>query len=123
MNDLTTILQKTDDITGRTLAERAKMVLFTLGDSPEEIKSAYRKLARKFHPDTATGDTELFQLINEAFILLTEGKIPKKPLLSDDALILKVTGLKEIAPLLDMQKEWEEYERAHREQFYGYGVI
>lgn len=33
----------------------------------DEIKKAYRKLSLKFHPDKATGDTEKFKEINEAF--------------------------------------------------------
>ena len=122
-NNLTTSLQSTDDITGRTLEERAKLVLMTLGRAPEEIKKAYRTLAQQHHPDAETGDTETFQLINEAYTLLTNGNIPKKPLLANDKLIMQITGLRNIAPLLDKQKEWEAYERERRDQFYGYGVI
>ena len=120
---LSTVLQETDDITGRTLEERAKLVLMTLGRNSEEIKKAYRTLAQKYHPDTETGNTETFQLVNEAYTLLTNGKIPKHPLLANDELILKITNLSNIAPLFDKQKEWTKLEQERREQFYGYGVI
>ncbi len=120
---LSNTLQITDDITGRTLEERAKLVLMTLGRTPSEIKKAYRTLAQEYHPDTNTGDTEAFQLINEAYTLLTNGNIPKKPLLANDKLILRVTKLNNIAPLFDKQRVWEDAERERREQFYGYGVI
>ena len=120
---LSTVLQATDDITGRTLEERAKLVLMTLGRNPEEIKKAYRTLAQKHHPDAETGDTEIFQLINEAYILLTNGKISKTPLLANDELIIKTTKLDNLAPLFDKQKEWAKYEEERRNQFYGFGVI
>ena len=122
MQDLNTTLDVTDDIEGVTLEERAKLVLLTLGRTPLEIKVAYRKLARQHHPDTPNGNTVTFQVINEAYTLLTGGSVSKKPLLANDALVLKVTGHR-IKPLIDKQKEWEEYERWRRDHFYGVGVI
>ena len=122
MNDLGTTLYVTDDTAGMTLEERAKLVLQTLGRTPQEIKAAYRKLARQHHPDKPGGDTATFQVINEAHTLLTGGSMPKNPLLANDALILKITG-RRMQPLIDRQREREEYERWRRDHFYGVGVI
>ena len=35
-----------------------------------EITKAYRKLAKIYHPDKSTGDTEKFQQINYAYNIL-----------------------------------------------------
>lgn len=47
-----------------------------LGISPkateEEIKSAYKKLAKQYHPDKNPDSTEMFQKINEAYHVLSE---------------------------------------------------
>ena len=39
--------------------------------TPDEIKSAFRKLAKQHHPDTG-GDTNKFQQINEAYNTLKD---------------------------------------------------
>lgn len=122
MKKLTTTLDVTDDIRGVTLEERAKLVLLTLGKTPSAIKKAYRKLARRHHPDAPSGHKETFQVISEAYTLLTGGSLPKKPLLADDELMLKVTG-RRVPSLIDKQKQWEDYERWRRDHFYGVGVV
>jgi len=111
-----------DDIKGVTLEERAKLVLLTLGRTPDDIRKAYRKLAKRYHPDTAGGNTERFQVISEAYEFLTQGTILKRPLLADDELIVRVTG-RQVEPLIDQQKEWKKYEKWRREHFYGMGVV
>jgi len=122
MRDLAETLDLADDIRGVTLAERAKLVLMTLGRTPEEIKKAYRRLARQHHPDMPSGDKRKFQVIGEAYAVLTGDPLPKRPLLADDKLVVELTG-RQVEPLIDKQKQWEDYERWRREHFYGVGVI
>ena len=43
------------------------------GASADEIKKAFRKLARKYHPD-AGGDEAKFKEINEAYEVLSDDK-------------------------------------------------
>lgn len=70
----------------------AKSYFIILGVSPgataDEIKSAYRRLAKEFHPDHYTGGNETFREIQEAYSVLGnarrrreyEQQIPKKPI-------------------------------------------
>lgn len=122
MRTLVRSKENTDDIRGVTLEDRARLVLLTLGTTPASIHKAYRKMANRYHPDKAGGNTLRFQVINEAYELLTRGTISTKPLLADDRLIVRLVG-RQVEPLIDMQKEWEEYERWRRERFYGVGVV
>lgn len=121
MKTLTKTIADIDDIKGVTLEERARLVLATLGNTSDEILKAFRRLAKRHHPDTG-GDAIKFKVINEAYQLLAKGIICKRPLLADDELVMAITG-RRIRPLLNNQKEWEEYERWHRQRFYGVGVV
>lgn len=81
---------KLDDIRGKTLEERAKLILITLGRTEAEIKEAYRKMALKHHPDRQ-GDPGKFKLVCEAYNILMHGKMPKRKeasLLADDVLVI-----------------------------------
>lgn len=53
MTNLTLTVENMDDIKGVTLEERAKLVLLTLGRTPDSIHKAYRRLAKQHHPDAA----------------------------------------------------------------------
>ncbi|MBN2301423.1 MAG: J domain-containing protein [Lentisphaerae bacterium] len=114
--------ENVDDIQGVTLEERAKLVLLTLGQTADDIKKAYRSMAKRYHPDKTGGDTERFQVVQEAYELLTKGVVSKNPLLANTKLIVKLVG-KRIKPLIDKQKEWEKYEQWRREHFYGIGAL
>jgi molecular chaperone DnaJ len=52
----------------------AKSYFAILGISPDatvdEIRSAYRRLAKEFHPDRSAGDSEAFREIQEAYSVL-----------------------------------------------------
>ena len=57
-----------------------KTLGLTFQASQAEIKSAFRKLARKYHPDVATSDStaEKFKEIKEAYDILSDEESRKK---------------------------------------------
>ena len=46
--------------------------------SPEEIRSAFRRLAKEFHPDHFEGSSETFRKIKEAYAVLNDARRRKK---------------------------------------------
>lgn len=62
---------------GRQFKDYYKILGVGKGASVDEIKKAYRKLARKYHPDVSGGDKaneEKFKEINEAYEVLSDPK-------------------------------------------------
>ena len=39
-------------------------------NSPQQIKKQYKKLSKKYHPDTDSGDSELFDLVQTSYQFL-----------------------------------------------------
>ena len=46
----------------------------TKGASKDDIKKAFHKLAHKLHPDKATGDSDKFKEVSEAYSILSDDK-------------------------------------------------
>ena len=46
--------------------------------TPSELKKAYRILVKQYHPDKATGDAEMFELITHAFNILSDEESRKE---------------------------------------------
>jgi len=44
----------------------------SMRSTPEQIKSAYRRLARELHPDLPSGDAEKFQKLADAYQILND---------------------------------------------------
>ena len=53
------------------MSDHYSMLEIERSSTPEEIKTAYRKLARKHHPDKG-GDPEKFKKISEAYSILSD---------------------------------------------------
>ncbi|MDP3014502.1 MAG: DnaJ domain-containing protein, partial [Candidatus Subteraquimicrobiales bacterium] len=65
-------------VNGRNYKDYYAILGMSKGASQEEIKKAYRSLARKYHPDATTGDKkaaeEKFKEISEAYEVLGDSK-------------------------------------------------
>ena len=92
------------------LEKRAKLVLGI--DNNQNIRKAYLKKAKRFHPDMPNGNQKYMQIIIDAYNVL-QGKTLKSTLLADENIIFEISG--NIPEKTQYQK--------HIEQFYGYGVI
>lgn len=101
---------------GHTLEARALLVLRTRGGRLETLRAAYRKAAKRYHPDKQGGDKTKFQVVNEAYAFLVRGVLPKRPLLANDMLVAEMVG-KTVAPL-SARPAKTGYEQWHWDQFY-----
>lgn len=92
------------------------LVLRPAGDSREELREAYRGLAKQHHPDAANGDARRFQLVREAYALLVFGEINTPSLLADDNLVMELSH-RRIEPLAGGEG-LKTYSQQAREQFF-----
>lgn len=51
----------------KTLDDYLKILGLTSDASPDDVKRAYRKLSKQYHPDMSTGNAEAFIELNEAY--------------------------------------------------------
>jgi hypothetical protein len=107
---------------GTTLEERAKLVLLTLGKTPGDVRRAYRRMVKRYHPDLASGDAAALQLVQESYLLLSGKRLPRQPLLARDEVLARAIG-RRVVPLIDRQKEWDKYESWRKDHFYDAGVF
>ena len=54
------------------MADPYRVLGLLRGADPEEVKSAYRQLAKRYHPDGSTGDELRFLAVQEAYQLLSD---------------------------------------------------
>jgi len=97
------------------LDNRARQILgIPASASQDEIKQAYRKKAKIFHPDITKKDDRLMGVVNQAYHRLTRRKNVSTTLLEDDSLVSLVTDLP-VEPIEQVRS----YEEWHRDQFYN----
>lgn len=51
-----------------------KVLELPMNCSDDDIKIAYKKLVKKYHPDQKQGDDKLFELVNKAYNILSNKK-------------------------------------------------
>lgn len=66
-----------------------KLLTIKISASEDEIKKAYRKVAKKFHPDINPDGDFIFKLLNEAYVILLD---PQKRKEYDKRLFEKNSG-------------------------------
>jgi len=84
-----------------------KILGISKDSTQDEIKKAYYKLARQYHPDKEGGDEEKFKEINEAYQVLgdKEKRTQYDRLGSNLILIILDKGLVDLAVLVDLAIE------------------
>lgn len=82
--------------------------------SKEEIKKAYKKLAKEHHPDTQNGDEEMFKKIVEAYNVLTDDemraiydKTGQKEKMPDDEKVIEFLRVTIIPSILNSPNVYE----------------
>jgi len=97
------------------LDRRARRILgIRASATQEEIKQAYRKKAKTFHPDLTKKDDRLMGVVNQAYHRLSRKKNAGTTLLEDDSLVSMVTNFP-----VDPIDQFQTYEEWHRNQFYN----
>ena len=62
----------------KTLTQAYNVLGFSVEVDNKELKKAYRKLSKQYHPDMPTGDAQKFSLIAEAYSCLTDEDLKAK---------------------------------------------
>ena len=101
---------------GQALERRAMRVLRPAGETREELRDAYRSLAKRHHPDAAGGSARHFQLVREAYALLVFGELKAPSLLEDDELVMEVAHYRP-EPLRG-EEAMRDYAHQARDQFF-----
>lgn len=92
-------LKKQDDYTFQESQDRQKLGV-SYDANEAEIKSAYLKLAKKFHPDNMGGNSEKFTEINLAYKNLTQKDNVRKTMSGHPWYILKEDSLEKLRELI-----------------------
>ncbi len=92
-------LKKKDDYSFQESQDRQKLeVSYDATDA--EIKSAYLKLAKKYHPDNMSGNSEKFTEINSAYKNLTRKDDVRKTMSGHPFFVLKEDNLEKLKDII-----------------------
>jgi len=92
-------LKKKDDYSFQESQDRQKLEI-SYEATDAEIKSAYLKLAKKYHPDNMSGNSEKFTEINSAYKNLTKKDDVRKTMSGHPFFVLKEDNLEKLREII-----------------------